>query len=140
MDNLTLSQRKKCMSHIKRRDTVTEIMFRKAIWAIGIKGYRIDIKLPGRPDIYFPKYKMAVFIDGCFWHKCPKCFIEPKSNKEYWLPKIERNVERDKQNEIKLKKLGVSVVRYWEHDVRKDLDKIIGDFRKKYEEARRKSL
>jgi len=128
MDNLTEIQRSKCMSHIKRRDTKVEVIFRKAIWNQGVRGYRIDVNLPGRPDIYFPKYKIAVFIDGCFWHKCPECYSEPKSNKEYWLPKIDNNVNRDRKNEKKLKDLDIVVVRYWEHEISNDLDKIVREF------------
>lgn len=128
MDNLTEAQRSKCMSHIKRRDTKVEVIFRKAIWNQGIRGYRIDVNLPGRPDIYFPRYEIAVFIDGCFWHKCPECYSEPKSNKEYWLPKIERNASRDRINEEKLNDLGIIVIRFWEHEIKKDLDKTIAKF------------
>lgn len=136
MDNLTSAQRKKCMSHIKRRDTKAEVIFRKAIWNNGIKGYRIDVNLPGRPDIYFPRYKIAIFIDGCFWHKCPECFVEPKSNQEYWLPKIDRNVERDKENEIKLNQIDIDVIRFWEHDVKQNLDNIVDDFINAYEKKK----
>lgn len=132
MDNLTESQRSKCMSHIKRRDTKTEIIFRKALWNIGIRGYRIDVNLPGRPDLFFPKYKIAVFIDGCFWHKCPTCYVEPKSNKVYWIPKIENNVRRDRENEKKLGEIGIQVIRYWQHEVEKNLESTVNDFIKKY--------
>lgn len=128
MDNLTQKQRSRCMSRIKRKDTKAEIIFRKALWENGIRGYRIDVNLPGRPDIYFSKLKLAIFIDGCYWHKCPQCFSEPKSNKKYWIPKIERNAERDKLNEKKLKENNIFVIRYWEHDVKKNLNKIINDF------------
>jgi len=140
MDNLTPAQRTKCMSHIKRKDTKAEIVFRKAIWNKGMKGYRIDVNLPGRPDLFFPRYKLAIFIDGCFWHKCPECFVKPKSNQEYWLPKIERNIERDRDNEIELRKLGIDIIRFWEHDVKKNLGQIIEEFIEKYEEIKNNTL
>jgi len=124
------------MSHIKRKDTKAELSFRKAIWNKGIKGYRIDVNLPGRPDIFFPRYKIAVFIDGCFWHKCPKCYSEPKSNKDYWLSKIDRNVERDKENEIKLNQNDIDVIRFWEHDVKQNLDNIVDEFINAYEKKK----
>jgi DNA mismatch endonuclease, patch repair protein len=140
MDNLTSAQRAKCMAHIKRKDTKAEIVFRKAIWHTGTKGYRIDVNLPGRPDLFFPRYKLAIFIDGCFWHKCPECFVKPKSNQDYWLPKIERNVERDRENEIELRKKGIKVIRFWEHNINKNLDSIIEEFVEKYEEIKNKTL
>lgn len=136
MDNLTKNQRKKCMSHIKRRDTKIEVVFRKAIWNRGVRGYRIDVNLPGKPDIFFPKYKIAVFIDGCFWHKCPLCYSEPKSNKEYWIPKIDKNVERDRRNEKELKDMGIQVFRFWEHDISKNLEGTIEKFVQSFTEIK----
>lgn len=140
MDNLTPAQRAKCMSLIKRKDTKAELVFRKAIWNKGIRGYRIDVNLPGRPDLFFSRYKLAVFIDGCFWHKCPKCFVKPKTNQNYWLPKIERNVERDRECEKELDKMGITVIRFWEHDVKKNLDQVIEEFNQKYDEITNKVL
>ena len=96
----------------------------------------MDAKLPGRPDLYFPKLMLAVFIDGCFWHKCPICYTDPKSNKDYWIPKIDKNVNRDKQNEILLKSKGIYVIRYWGHEVKNDLNKIADKFSDIYEMSR----
>ena len=138
MDNLTELQRSKCMSNIKRRDTKVEIVFRKAIWREGIRGYRIDVSLPGRPDIYFPKFELAVFIDGCFWHKCPQCYSEPKSKKNYWLPKIKNNVDRDRKNEKRLKDMGIIVIRYWEHEIKNELSKTIEKFINSFKEIKSK--
>ena len=140
MDNLTPAQRAKCMSKIKRKDTKAERIFRKAIWHKGIRGYRIDVNQPGKPDLFFPRIRLAVFIDGYFWHKCSECFVKPKSNQDYWLPKIERNVERDRENENKLEKMGIEVIRFWEHDIKKNLDQIIEKFVEKYEEIKNKTL
>ena len=78
-------------------------------------------KIKGAPDIILKNKKIAIFIHGCFWHKCPKCFKEPKSKKTYWQPKIERNIKRDKSNIRYLKKDGWRVARLWEHEVEKKL-------------------
>ena len=78
--------------------------------------------MPGRPDITFVGRRIAVFVDGCFWHHCPTCFVRPKSNNEYWDAKIERNIKRD----IEVTKLvsgeGYHVIRLWEHDILKNTD------------------
>lgn len=74
-------------------------------------------KIEGNPDILiYPK--TVVFINGCFWHKCPKCYKEPKSNKKYWLPKIEANVKRDRKNQRLLRKKGYEVIVIWEHEIK----------------------
>ncbi len=77
-------------------------------------------KLIGHPDILIKGTKTVIFIHGCFWHKCPKCYKEPKSKKKYWLPKIEGNVRRDKRNKRLLLKTGYFVVRLWEHQIKND--------------------
>ena len=74
--------------------------------------------------------RICIFVDGCFWHRCPKCYKEPKSNKDYWLPKIEKNVHRDKEQNKYLKKNGWVVIRVWEHEL-KNLDKTIKKIEKK---------
>jgi len=132
MDNLTSAQRAKCMAHIKRKDTKAEIVFRKAIWHTGTKGYRIDVNLPGRPDLFFPRYKLAIFIDGCFWHKCPKHYRPPKSNQKYWLPKMAKNVQRDREINKILKKEGWTVLRFWEHDINGNMDECVNKIKNVY--------
>ena len=94
---------------------------RMALVAHGVSGWVLHPRgVKGRPDFYFARKKLVVFVDGCFWHKCPECYIEPKSNEEYWLPKIEKNVERDKKNNVLLNKEGWKVIRVWEHELNKD--------------------
>ncbi len=110
------------MSQIKYRDTKPEIVFRKLVWSKGLKGYRIKNKVKGKPDLYFPRKKIAVFIDGCFWHKCPECFVKPKSNLKYWNAKIKRNRERDIEINRLLQNDGFSVIRIWEHEVIKNAE------------------
>ena len=120
----TTPQRSKIMSKIRGKNTKPEIAFRKALWAKGYR-YRVDYKkLIGRPDILLKKYKTAIFIDGEFWHghnwEVRKEKI--KTNREFWIPKIERNIQRDKEVNITLEKLGYKVFRFWEKAVKKELE------------------
>lgn len=123
-DTFSPDVRSKVMSRIKSKDTSPELILRKALWKRGCR-YRIHYGLPGTPDIVFIGKKVAVFIDGCFWHKCPKCYVEPKSNKNYWLSKIKKNVGKDKKNNKTLEEMGWKVIRLWEHEVKKDLNKSV---------------
>ena len=93
---------------------------RKYLFSQGFR-YRKNVKkLPGYPDIVLPKYRTAIFVNGCFWHKhnCPR-FVWPSSNQEYWRPKILRNVERDQRNTEALKSLGWNVITVWECELKK---------------------
>jgi DNA mismatch endonuclease (patch repair protein) len=76
-------------------------------------------KIPGNPDFVIPSQKLAVFIHGCFWHKCPLCFRSRKSNEEYWIPKLDINVQRDKVNEMNLRNYGWKVAVIWEHEIKR---------------------
>ena len=120
----TTPQRSKIMSKIRAKNTKPEIAFRKALWAKGYR-YRVDYKkLIGRPDVLFKKYKTAIFIDGEFWHghnwEIRKEKI--KTNREFWIPKIERNIQRDKEVNIALETNGYKVFRFWEKAVKKELE------------------
>src|ERR1700733_13796768 len=84
----------------------------------GIKGWRRKSSLPGRPDFVFPKSHVAVFVDGCYWHGCPRCSLASKSNTSYWGPKIAGNRKRDRANAKALRIEGWSVIRIWEHELR----------------------
>lgn len=111
------------MSKIKGANTTPEILLRKDLWKNRIR-YRIhNPKLPGKPDIVIRKSKLVIFVDGEFWHgfnwKDKKRRI--KSNRKYWISKIERNMKRDKRNVRQLKKQGWAVLRFWEHQIKKDL-------------------
>jgi DNA mismatch endonuclease (patch repair protein) len=123
-DVFTKEVRSKVMSRIRSKNTSPEILLRKTLWKKGYR-YRIHYKLPGKPDIVFVQKRVAVFVDGCFWHKCPKCYKPPKTNKKYWLPKIEKNVDKDKKNNKKLKEADWKVIRLWEHEVKKDINECI---------------
>lgn len=124
VDTLTQKQRRFCMSQIRGRNTGPELKLRKALWSLGLR-YRVKNNLPGKPDIVFPSIRLAVFVDGCFWHGCPEHFQIPDANKKFWQDKIERNIHRDKQVEIQLKNEGWTIIRIWEHDIRKSLDKCV---------------
>lgn len=115
MDNLTREQRQKNMHAIKSCGTKMEVFVCKSLWHYGIR-FRKNVKeLPGKPDIAIKKYKIAIFLDSCFWHKCPMHFKRPKSNNEYWDTKIKRNIERDKEINIYYSKNGWHIMRIWEH-------------------------
>lgn len=120
----TTRQRSELMSKIKSKNTKPEIKVRKALWALGFR-YRKNVKkLPGCPDIVFSKQKLAVFIDGEFWHgyDWDEKKSKIKSNRGFWIPKIERNMQRDSQNEKFLTDRGWQVMRFWEKQVKKDFD------------------
>lgn len=134
MDNLTPQQRKKNMANIRRSGTQIELKFRKYIWNNGLRGYRTNYsKKAGKPDLYFTKKQIAVFIDGCYWHMCPKCFVRPKSHNDYWDSKIEKNAERDKKTNKILKNEGTKIIRFWEHEIKDDINKCYKRLLKVYE-------
>lgn len=124
-DVLTPEQRSYNMSRIRAKDTKPELTLRRLLRERGIRNYRIRSDLPGRPDIVFPREKVAVFVDGCFWHMCPICYTEPATRKEFWTKKIEGNVQRDGKVNAELRAAGWTVLRIWEHDVRKDPEKTV---------------
>ncbi len=93
------------------------MILRKTLWAKGIR-YRINYRVPGcRPDIVFPGNKIAVFVDGCFWHGCPDHYVRPRSRTDFWDKKLRSNVERDRRQTIHLEDKGWKVLRFWEHEV-----------------------
>lgn len=127
MDNLTPEQRHKNMAHIKSKDTKQEQRLRLALWHCGVR-YRKNWKvLPGKPDIAITRCKIAVFIDGDFWHgrDIKQIDKQVKSNRSYWLPKIKKNIERDAQVNDQLTEMGWMILRFWESDINKDIDSCI---------------
>jgi DNA mismatch endonuclease, patch repair protein len=125
-DILSKEQRSYNMSKIRSKNTGPEIKLRKLLWSEGIRGYRIHYNLYGKPDLVFVKKKIAIFIDGCFWHKCPFCFQEPETRKEFWNKKIAANIDRDEKVNVQLRGEGWTVIRFWEHDVRKEPEMLVG--------------
>jgi len=115
-DNLTRKQRSYTMSRIRSKWTKQEKAVHNILKALGMK-HTMHPKIDGSPDVILPDSKTAVFINGCFWHKCPLHYKPPKSNRKYWIPKIENNVLRDKKNIRLLRKAGWKVIVVWEHDL-----------------------
>ncbi|WP_269085934.1 very short patch repair endonuclease [Mycobacteroides franklinii] len=107
------------MSRQRSRDTKGELSLRSLLHARGLR-YRVHAVLPGMPrrraDILFPGQKIAVFVDGCFWHGCPDHKTFPKNNAAWWANKLARNIERDRETDTHLANLGWRVLRIWEHD------------------------
>lgn len=125
MDNLTKAQRSKNMRAIKSKDTKIEIILRKALWHKGIR-YRKNFKVYDcRPDIVLTKYKIAIFCDGEFWHGKTFEHYDVTTNAKYWHEKIRRNIERDLENTIELRDNGWIVLRFWETDIKKNLEQCL---------------
>lgn len=104
----------------RRTGTKPELALRSALHAAGLrfrKDYRIDlVPVRPRPDVVFTRAKVAVFVDGCFWHSCPDHGTQPAKNVDYWTPKLARNIERDREHDEVLRDAGWTVVRIWEHE------------------------
>jgi len=105
------------MRQVHSRDTSCELALRKELHRRGLR-YSLKKKLPGSPDIVFVAARVAVFVDGCFWHGCAKHCRRPSSNVEYWQSKIDRNMARDNKVSKELTDLGWRVVRIWEHEIK----------------------
>lgn len=129
MDDLTPEQRKKNMRHIRSKNTEIECILRKALWK---KGYRYRMhysKIPGKPDIVLTKYKIAIFCDGEFFHgkdwEVQRERIEKSNNSDYWIMKIERNINRDEDINRRLKAMGWVVLRFWGKDIKKNTESCV---------------
>lgn len=119
MDTLTKDERSKRMSLVRSYgNKSTELSVIRLFRAAGITGWRRNYSLIGKPDFVFPKQRLALFIDGCFWHGCTLHRRIPKTNQEYWKNKIERNTCRDKLITNELQKKGWAVIRIWEHELK----------------------
>ncbi len=116
------------MARVKSKNTKPEVYLRKLLWHRGFR-YRLNYKsLPGSPDIYIPKYKVVIFVNGCFWHMHENCKYAsiPKNNHDFWKNKLEGNVQRDKQNYIKLESMGINVIVVWGCEIKQMMkDKVI---------------
>ncbi|MFG3079304.1 very short patch repair endonuclease [Streptomyces parvulus] len=108
------------MSRQGSRDTAPEVAVRRLLHASGMR-YRVNVPVPGMPrrtiDIVFPRTKVAVFLDGCFWHGCPQHATHPKANAEWWRTKLDKNMARDAETTAHLQQEGWTVLRFWEHEV-----------------------
>ncbi len=117
-DVFTKKKRSQVMAAIRSRGNKdTELKLASILRAAGITGWRRHQPLPGCPDFIFRRARLAVFVDGCFWHGCPKHSRKPGSNRAYWLPKLRRNRERDAAVKRTLRSAGWTAIRLWEHDL-----------------------
>ena len=120
MDHFTPQQRSKNMAAVHSKDTKPELVVRKGLWRKGFR-YRLnDKRLPGHPDLVLRKYRTCIFINGCFWHGHEGCkyYTIPKSNTEFWVAKVKRNKERDKEEQRKLAKMGWHSIIVWECELK----------------------
>ncbi len=116
----------KSMRSNKGKGTKPELKVRLMLREMGYPGYRLNWKkAPGHPDIAYPGRRIAIFVNGCFWHHCPRCNLPmPKSHQDYWLPKIERNVQRDAEKNRELAEMGWTVVTIWECELKKESEQV----------------
>jgi DNA mismatch endonuclease (patch repair protein) len=117
------------MSANKAKNTKPELTLRKALYKNGLRGYRLHWKMaPGRPDIAYPGKHIAVFVNGCFWHRCPHCNPSyPRTNVDFWKNKFQKNKERDERKERDLKNAGWKVFVFWECQIKKDVIACVND-------------
>ena len=134
-DTMTPAQRSRCMSRIRSKDTKPEIALRRKLFAKGLR-FRTRLKLPGRPDIVFTRARLAIFVDGCFWHGCPQHGTIPKSNSDYWTTKIRGNQARDIEVKAALEAEGWRVIRYWDHEIRENIDRVADEIKRKWNDFR----
>lgn len=122
VDTLTAPQRSERMSRIRSTNTKPEVALRKALHRLGFRFRLHGRRLPGKPDILLPRYRTAIFVHGCFWHRHEGCKIAttPKSNTEFWVDKFDRNTERDSTNQAQLKTDGWKVIVVWECELKSD--------------------
>lgn len=120
-DKFSKEVRSRIMSRIRSEWTGPEKMIHNKLKGLKIR-HQMHPKIAGHPDLILKDRKVAVFIHGCFWHKCPKCYKEPKSRKKYWIPKIKQNVKRDIKNENILRQNGYKIIKIWEHELKGKAD------------------
>ncbi len=128
-DVLTPEQRKKNMKNIRSKDTSIELCLRKALWNKGYRYRKNYKKIPGTPDIAITKYKIAIFCDSEFFHgkdwQSLKLHLAKADQSEYWISKIQKNIERDKRVNLELERMGWKVIRFWGKDIKKNADSCI---------------
>lgn len=134
----TTRQRSKTMAKIKAKNSKPELRLRRALWQANVRFrlYRKD--LPGKPDMVIEKFKLVIFVDGDFWHGYQWQQRKPKTNQAFWIPKIERNMQRDRFVTQTLEAMGYTVMRFWEHEVKENLANCVNQVLL-YVEAARKS-
>src|SRR5437867_3099478 len=117
-DMFSKEQRSKIMSAVRSKENkLTEIRLLNIFRENGIKGWRRHLRLTGNPDFTFRQERVMIFVDGCFWHGCSKHLRMPRTNRDYWVKKISRNMNRDRITRSRLRNAGWKVVRVWEHEL-----------------------
>lgn len=112
------------MARVRSKNTAPEMTLRKALWRSGLR-YRLRPNLPGTPDLAFVASRIAVFVDGCFWHGCPEHYTRPVRNADFWKLKLDRNVRRDRKADRGLSELEWTAIRIWEHEISENLDALV---------------
>ena len=119
-DMFSTKRRSEIMSHVRsKRNKTTELRLLELFRVNRITGWRRGIRLLGKPDFVFRKHKAVVFVDGCFWHGCPKHSTTPETNRSFWNQKLARNKLRDRRVARKLRERGWRVIRIWEHELQR---------------------
>ena len=130
MDTVSKNKRSEIMSRVKSKNSKIEMYLGRELSKVKLR-YRKHVSgLPGKPDIAFIGKKVVVFVDSCFWHGCRWHGSKPSTNKKFWCDKITRNKERDKEINNKYRQMGWKVLRFWEHQIKKDIVKIIVQIQK----------
>lgn len=132
MDKFDRPTRSRIMASVRSKgNKSTEWRLRAFLIQSGISGWQVHASgIVGKPDFVFLEQKLAVFVNGCFWHMCPQCCRLPATKKQYWHTKIETNAKRDKLAYKTLRELGWSVIVVWEHELKTDVDKVINQLRR----------
>ena len=138
MDRVSPASRSRIMSAIRASgNRTTELRLRAHLARSGVRGWTIRPRgMIGNPDFAFADDRIAIFVDGCFWHGCPKCSRPPSSNRSYWVPKLEGTRRRDRRVSAALRREGWSVVRIWEHDLREAPDRAVARVRRRLRTGR----
>jgi DNA mismatch endonuclease (patch repair protein) len=135
-DVFTKAKRSNVMSRIQAKgNETTELTVVRLLRHATVTGWTRHAPLPGTPDFAFPKQKVAIFVDGCFWHGCPTCYTRPKSNRAFWDKKREDNMARDRRVTRQLRGRGWKVIRIWQHSLKKSPDACLNRIRRALESA-----
>ena len=133
MDVFSKEKRSEVMSRIKGKDTKLEVKVRSRLFKDGYRFRKNDKRYPGKPDILLPRYKTAIFINGCFWHNHANCNYAyiPKTRRKFWTEKFKKNKERDKKNLRLLKKMGWKVIIVWECQLKRNFESSLSKLKSK---------
>jgi DNA mismatch endonuclease (patch repair protein) len=132
VDRVSRSVRSRIMAAVRGRgNRSTEARVRSILVRAGVRGWSLNAKeLPGRPDFVFRQERLAVFVDGCFWHGCRQCGKRPATNVSYWTSKLQKNIERDRATDMALLRSGWRVLRLWEHEIAESSESTLGRLRR----------